>query len=113
MARPVGQAVFRFEVYLVRLNPTQGSEIRKTRPCLVISPDEMNHHLRTVIIAPMTTQGGVYPSRVAVTFSDTAGQVVLDQIRTIDKTRLVRRLGSLDEPTAQHVLEVLAALFAP
>jgi mRNA interferase MazF len=113
VARPVSQAVFRFEVYLVRLDPTQGSEIRKTRPCLVISPDEMNRHLRTVIIAPMTTQGRAYPSRVNVAFGGTSGQVVLDQIRTIDKTRLVRRLGSLDEPAAQHVIEVLAALFAP
>jgi mRNA interferase MazF len=113
VAQPLNQAVSRFEVYLVRLDPTQGSEIRKTRPCLVISPDEMNRHLRTVIIAPMTTHGRPYPSRVAVTFSGTSGQVVLDQIRTIDKTRLARRLGRLDEPTAQHVLEVLAALFAP
>jgi mRNA interferase MazF len=113
VARPLSQAASRFEVYLVRLGPTQGSEIRKTRPCLVISPDEMNRHLRTVIIAPMTSQGRAYPSRVAVTFGGTSGQVVLDQIRTIDKTRLVRRLGSLDEPTAQQVFEVLAALFAP
>ena len=113
MARAVGPSVARFEVYLVHLDPTQGSEIRKTRPCVVISPAEMNRHLRTVIVAPMTTQGRAYPSRVPVTFSGTAGQVVLDQIRTIDKTRLVRRLGALDEPTAQRVLEVLAALFAP
>jgi mRNA interferase MazF len=100
-------------VYLVRLDPTQGSAIRKTRPCLVISPDEMNRHLRTVIVAPMTTQGRAYPSRVAVTFGGTAGLVVLDQLRTVDRTRLVRRLGRLDERAAQHVLEVLAALFAP
>jgi mRNA interferase MazF len=113
MARAVAPAVARFEVHLVRLDPTQGSEIRKTRPCVVISPDEMNRHLRTLIVAPMTTQGRVYPSRIAVTFEGVAGQVVLDQIRTIDKTRLVRRLGTLDEPTAQSVLEVLAALFAP
>jgi mRNA interferase MazF len=113
VAQPVSPAVFRFEVYLVRLDPTQGSEIRKTRPCLVISPDEMNRHLRTVIIAPMTTQGRTYPSRVAITFAGTAGWVVLDQIRTIDKTRLVRRLGALDETATQQVLEVLAALFAP
>jgi mRNA interferase MazF len=113
MAEPVAHGVARFEVYLVRLDPTQGSEIRKTRPCLVISPDEMNRHLRTVIVAPMTTQGRAYPSRVAVTFGGTSGQVVLDQIRTVDRSRLVRRLGVLDEPTAQRVLEVLAALFAP
>jgi mRNA interferase MazF len=113
VARPVGQPIARFEVYLVRLDPTQGSEIRKTRPCLVISPDEMNRHLRTLIVAPMTTQGRAYPSRVAITFGGTSGQAVLDQIRTIDKTRLVRRLGVLDEAAAQRVLEVLAALFAP
>jgi len=113
VAQPVSQAIARFEVYLVRLDPTQGSEIRKTRPCLVISPDEMNRHLRTVIVAPMTTRGRAYPSRVAVTFSGGSGQVVLDQIRTVDSTRLLRRLGRLDEPTAQRVLEVLAALFAP
>jgi mRNA interferase MazF len=100
-------------VYLVRLDPTHGSEIRKTRPCVVVSPDEMNRHLRTVIVAPMTTQGRPYPSRVAVTFGGTGGQVVLDQLRTVDKTRLVRRLGVLDEHAAQQVLEVLAALFAP
>ena len=105
--------VSRFEVYLVRLDPTHGSEIRKTRPCVVVSPDEMNRHLRTVIVAPMTTQGRPYPSRVAVTFGGTGGQVVLDQLRTVDKTRLVRRLGVLDEHAAQQVLEVLAALFAP
>ena len=113
MAEPVTQPVARFEVYLVRLDPTLGSEIRKTRPCLVISPDEMNRHLRTVIVAPMTTQGRSYPSRVPVTFGGTSGQVVLDQIRTVDRTRLVRRLGVLDEQAAQRVLEVLAALFAP
>lgn len=113
MAEPVAPSVSRFEVHLVRLDPTLGSEIRKTRPCLVISPDELNRHLRTVIVAPMTTHGRSYPSRVAVTFSGTSGQVVLDQIRTIDKVRLVRRLGVLDEPSARSVLDVLAALFAP
>ncbi len=113
MAEPVAASVARFAVYLVHLDPTLGSEIRKTRPCLVISPDEMNRHLRTVIVAPMTTQGREYPSRVAVTFGGTAGQVVLDQIRTVDRTRLVRRLGVLDEPAARRVLDVLAALFAP
>lgn len=107
------QAVSRFEVYLVCLDPTQGSEIRKPRPCVVVSPDEMNWHLRTVIIAPMTTHSRPYPSRVAVTFGGTAGQVVLDQLRTVDKTRLARRLGILDDQAAQQVLEVLAALFAP
>ena len=113
MADPVGQSVARFEVYGVRLDPTHGSEIRKTRPCVVISPDEMNRHLRTVIVAPMTSQGRPYPSRVPVMFAATAGHIVLDQIRTVDRSRLVRRLGSLDEATARRVLDVLAALFAP
>ena len=113
MADPVGPPVARFEAYLVRLDPTQGSEMRKTRPCLIISPDEMNRHLRTVIVAPMTSQGRSYPSRVAVTFAGTAGHVVLDQIRTVDRSRLVRRLGSLDEAAVRRVLDVLAALFAP
>ncbi|MCA1648433.1 MAG: type II toxin-antitoxin system PemK/MazF family toxin [Chloroflexi bacterium] len=103
----------RFEVHLVQLDPTRGSEIQKTRPCLVISPDEMNRHLRTVIVAPMTTHGRTYPSRVPVTFLGSDGHVVLDQIRTVDKLRLARHLGVLDELTAQRVLEVLGEMFAP
>ena len=113
VARGVAARASRFDVYLVRLDPTQGSEIRKTRPCLVISPDEINHHLRTVIVAPMTTQRRPYPSRVDVTFAGTVGQVVLDQIRTVDRSRLARRLGSLEQPFAEQVLAVLAAMFAP
>jgi mRNA interferase MazF len=113
VAQQLGPNVERFEVHLVRLDPTLGSEIRKTRPCLVISPDELNRHLRTVIVAPMTTQGRAYPSRVPVTFANTSGQVVLDQIRTVDRARLIRRLGVLDESAARKVLDVLAALFAP
>ncbi len=104
--------VARFEVYLVHLDPTTGREIRKTRPCLVISPDEMNRHLQTVIVAPMTTKGLAYPSRVACTFRGKRGQVVLDQIRTVDRTRLVKRLGRLTGAQAKPVLEVLAAMFA-
>jgi mRNA interferase MazF len=100
-------------VYLVELDPTRGSEMRKTRPCLVISPNEMNRHLRTLIVAPMTGQGRRYPSRVTVTFAAVEGLVVLDQIRTVDRSRLVRRLGVLDEPDTRWVLDVLAALFAP
>jgi mRNA interferase MazF len=111
VARGVGVA--RFEVYQVDLEPTRGSEIRKSRPCLIISPDEMNRHLRTVIVAPMTTQGRAYPSRVAVNFRGTQGQVVLDQIRTVGKMRLVRRLGTLDQVSARRVLDVLAEMFAP
>ena len=83
----------RFEVYLVNLDPTVGREIRKTRPCLVISPDEMNHHIRTVIVAPMTTKGQAYPTRVPCTFKGRSGQIVLDQIGTVDSARLVRKLG--------------------
>lgn len=103
----------RFDVFLVRLDPTEGREIRKTRPCLVISPDEMNQHIDTVIVAPMTTKGRPYPTRVPVRFKGKPGQVVLDQIRTVDKSRLVKRLGKLDETTRAHVLALLAELFAP
>jgi len=105
--------VERFEVYLVNLDPTQGREIQKTRPCLIVSPDEMNRHIGTVIIAPMTTKGRDYPSRVAVTFQKKNGQIVLDQIRAVDKNRLIQRLGKIDESTAQKVLEVLSEMFAP
>ena len=104
--------VRRFDVFLVNLDPTVGSEIQKTRPCLIVSPDEMNRNIRTVIIAPMTTKGRAYPTRVACTFQGKEGQVVLDQIRTIDKTRLVRKLGQLDEETSLNVLETLAQLFS-
>ncbi len=106
-------AVSRFEVYLVSLDPTVGSEIRKTRPCLVVSPDEMNRHIRTVIVAPMTTQGRPYPTRVRCRFKGKSGQVVLDQLRALDTDRLVRKLGRLDRRTADNVLSVLAELFAP
>ena len=85
----------RFDVYLVILDPTIGSEIQKTRPCVVISPDEINRHIATVIVAPMTTKGRSYPTRVACTFQGKEGQVVLDQIRTVDKSRLTRKLGQL------------------
>lgn len=105
--------VKRFEVYLVSLDPTLGSEIRKTRPCLVISPDEMNRHIATVIVAPMTTKGKGYPTRVLCSFQGKKGQVVLDQIRTVDKARLVQRLGVIDSATQAGVLAVLAELFAP
>jgi mRNA interferase MazF len=105
--------VKRFDVYLVNLDPTIGSEIKKTRPCLVISPDEMNGYINTVIVAPMTTKGRVYPTRVACKFQSKQGQVVLDQIRTIDKTRLVKRVGKIDTRTQTKVLSVLGEMFAP
>ena len=102
----------RFDVWLVALDPTVGREIQKTRPCLVVSPDEMNASIATVIIAPMTTKGRDYPTRVPCQFQGKSGQIVLDQLRTVDKTRLVKQLGRLDAPTAETVLETLAELFA-
>jgi len=109
----MGVVVSRFDVFLVNLDPTLGHEIKKTRPCLIISPDEMNKHIETIIIAPMTTKGRSYPSRVPVSFQGKKGQIVLDQIRTIDKTRLTRKLGRIDKRTARKVLDVLQEMFAP
>lgn len=106
-------AVNRFEVYLVNLDPTVGAEIRKTRPCLIISPDEMNHHIRTAIVAPMTTRGRNYPTRVACRFKGKEGEVALDQIRAVDQNRLIKKLGRLDGKTAAMVLSVLDEMFAP
>jgi mRNA interferase MazF len=102
----------RFDVHLVNLDPTVGHEIRKTRPCLIISPDEMNRHIRTVIIAPMTRKGRSYPTRVPCTFKGKAGQIVLDQIRTVDSMRLVRKVGRISQKTASEVLAVLSEMFA-
>lgn len=104
--------VERFDVYLVSLGPTVDSEIRKTRPCLVISPDEVNCWIRTVIVAPMTTKGQPYPTRVPCEFQGKEGQVVLDQIRTVDKSRLVRKLGRISRSTQRAVIETLAEMFA-
>lgn len=103
----------RFDVYLIALDPTRGGEIRKTRPCLIVSPDDMNDHIRAVIIAPMTTKGRLYPSRVPCTFQGKSGHVVLDQVRTVDKTRLIRRLGSISVDVQQKVLNILQEMFAP
>jgi mRNA interferase MazF len=102
----------RFDVFLVVLDPTIGSEIQKTRPCVVISPDEMNLHLATVIIAPMTTKGKLYPSRIPVHFQNKNGHIVLDQIRTVDKTRLIEKLGTIDPDEQKAVLSALAEMFA-
>ena len=102
----------RFEVYLVVLDPTVGGEVRKIRPCLVVSPDEMNHHTATVIVAPMATKGQAYPTRVPCRFQGENGQIVLDQIRTVDQTRLSKRLGRLEPKAAAKVLEVLQDMFA-
>jgi mRNA interferase MazF len=105
-------AVRRYDVYLVRLDPTQGSEIQKTRPCVVVSPDEMNRHIRTVIVAPMTSKRRDYPTRVDVTFQRRKGQAALDQIRTVDKARLVKHLRKLPEGRAREVADVLQKMFA-
>jgi len=104
--------VKRFEFYLVNLDPAVGSQIKKSRPCLVISPDELNRFIATVIVAPMTTKGRDYPSRVSRVFQGKRVQVVLDQIRTVDKTRLVKRLGKVGPQTQSEILSVLAEMFA-
>lgn len=104
--------VKRGEVWLATLDPTTGSEIQKTRPCLVVSPDEMNAHLRTAILAPMTTGGRPAPFRVPITFQRKHGLVLLDQTRTLDKTRLVKRMGRADAATLRVVLDTLAQMFA-
>jgi len=102
----------RFEIYLVNLDPTIGSEIRKTRPSVVISPDEMNENIQTVIVAPMTTKGRSYPTRLPCVFQGKRGQIVLDQIRTVDRVRLVKCLGKLTAPQAKALLALLQELFA-
>jgi mRNA interferase MazF len=109
----MGMAVNRFEIYLCKLDPARGSEIKKTRPCLIISPDEINHSIQTVIVAPMTTKGRAYPSRVVCRFQGKDGLVVLDQIRTVDRVRLIKKLGRLDRPTSAKVLAVLQEMFEP
>ncbi len=104
--------VKRFDVYLVNLDPTIGSEIKKTRPCLVVSPDEMNRNIRTVIVAPMTSASKDYPSRVSCIFRKKEGQIVLDQIRTIDKIRIVKKLGTIDSKAQLDVVSTLQQMFA-
>lgn len=102
----------RGDIYLVSLDPTRGSEIRKTRPCVVVSPDEFNDHLGTFLVAPMTTGGHPYPFRVACRFGGKAGHVVADQLRTVDQVLMVRRLGRLPAGTIDDVLGVLQRMFA-
>ncbi len=104
--------VSRFDVYFANLNPTIGSEINKKRPCVIISPDEMNKYLKTVIIAPMTTASKGYVSRVSCKFKGKQGEIVLDQIRTIDKTRLGPKLGSINEDAANEVLNRMQEIFS-
>ena len=108
----MAMVVNRFDVYLINLDTAVGSEIQKTRPCLIISPDEMNRYIRTVIVAPLSIAGKDYPTRVACKFQKKKGQIVLDQIRTIDKTRLIKKLGSIDPQTQLEVISVLQRLFA-
>lgn len=102
----------RFDVYLVDLEPVSGAETGKTRPCVVVSPDEMNRALKTVIIAPLTTVRRGWPTRVAISFQHKSGEVALDQIRTVDKSRLVKLLGKLSPKSSQETLEVLGEMFA-
>ena len=104
--------VTRGDVFLVALNPTRGSEIRKTRPCVVVSPDELNAHLRTYVVAPLTRGDFRYPFRVPCTFQGKAGHVVLDQVRAVDRERLVKRLGMLSSPALGQALAVLRDMFA-
>ncbi len=101
----------RDEVWLIALDPSKGSEIRKTRPCLVISPDEMNEPLQTLLVAPMTTTLRSYPTRVKLTFRNKTGQVALDQLRAVDRQRLVRKLGAIPARTAHEVSSVLVEMF--
>jgi len=108
----VGRPPQRDEVWLVTLDPTQGIEIQKTRPCLVISPDEMNQHLQTVIVAPMTTVTRPYPTRVPVRFQGKRGQVAVDQLRAVDRQRLMRKLGTVSASTAQTVTATLLQMFS-
>ena len=104
--------VKRFDVFLVNLDPTIGTEIRKTRPCLVISPDELNDYIQTVIIAPMTTKARAYPTRIPCEFGGREAHIVLDQIRTVDKQRLIKHVGTINQNTQRYVLDVLIELFA-
>lgn len=102
----------RFDIFLVSLDPSKGSEIKKARPCLVISPDEMNKYVKTLIIAPMTTNLKHYLTRVPVIFDGKEGRIVLDQIRTIDRSRIIKKLGTLDTKTSFLVLETLGKMFS-
>jgi len=103
----------RFGVFLCVLDPNMGAEMHKTRPCVIVSPDEMNRHSRTVLIAPLTTGGFAYPSRIVCEFAGKTGHVVLDQMRNVDKTRLVKHLGELQPVTQQAILTALHQFFAP
>ncbi len=103
----MGVVINQYDVFLINLDPTIGHEIKKTRPCLVISPNEMNHTIRTIIIAPMTTKSRAYPTRIPVQFEGKTGWIVLDQIRTVDSLRLIKKLGSI---TKKEVIQVKAVI---
>ena len=109
----VGETPSRGDVYLVSLNPTEGHEIRKTRPCVIVSPDELNTNLSAFVVAPMTRGGHLYPFRIACRFEKKAGFIVLDQIRTVDRKRLMKRLGRLTPTTLAKALGVLREMFSP
>jgi mRNA interferase MazF len=109
----MAESIRRGDVFLVNLNPTRGSEIQKTRPCVIISPNELNAHLQTFIVAPLTSGGHPYPFRVPCRFEGRTGHVILDQIRTVDRERLVRRLGKLSPATLRRALGILQEMFAP
>ena len=104
--------VIRGEIWLVNLDPTVGSEIRKSRPCIIVSPPEMHDHLRTAIVAPMTTGARTAPFRIPITFGGKRGLILLDQLRTLDKSRLVRRLGAASNTTLTATLRTLQEVFA-
>ena len=108
----MGMGMKRFDVFLISLDPTVGHEIKKTRPCLIISPNEMNDNISTVIVAPMTSKGRNYPTRISCIFRSIQGQIVLDQIRTVDKKRLVKRLGKISTQTEKRVIDALSEMFA-
>jgi len=103
----------RFEVWLVRLDPTEGAEMRKTRPCVVVSPDELNREIRTVLAAPLTSRGRPYPWRVECVFEGQPGQVALDHLRSMSEARFLRRLGELDTRVCEEVLRRLREMFRP
>ena len=103
----------RGEIWLINLDPTVGSEVRKSRPCVIVSPPELNRYLRTVIVAPMTSKGFAAPFRVPVTHAGTKGLIVLDQLRAVDKMRLAKRLGTVSGRTLGAVLTKLQEVFAP
>lgn len=105
--------VERFDVFIVALDPTRGSEVRKARPCVVVSPDEVNRHLRTVVVAPLTSRRRRFPWRTPVRFTGRQGEVMVDQLRSVDKGRLLNHVGRLSKSDSQRVLAILAEFFAP